>query len=211
MSLIFDLPDIKCQYSLNNIGSSLYGSLSDLLQKPFEKCKVGTGTGTGEQYLPSTRNGKFRTTEIVFENREELNSLIMSKLECFMDDYQEYLQFDINNTYQVLKYEENDFFKRHQDYITDDYHYGTLLIFPPSVGELKHQGGKLVLDDDEFDSSCNTSWKAMFLYCQTFHEIEKVMSGKRIVLKTKLSLSGDYESDLEQDIYSDVCDVGISW
>ena len=97
MSLIFDLPDIKCQYSLNNIGSPLYGSLTDLLQKPFETCKVGTGTG--EQYLPSTRNGKFRTTEIVFENREELNSLIMSKLECFMDDYQEYLQFDINNTY----------------------------------------------------------------------------------------------------------------
>ena len=211
MSLIFDLPDIKCQYSLNNIGSPLYGSLTDLLQKPFEKCKVGTGDG--EQYLPSTRNGKFRTTEIIFENREELNSLIMSKLEFLMDNYQEYLQFDINNTYQVLKYEENDFFKRHQDYITDEYHYGTLLIFPPSVGELKHQGGKLVLDDNEFDSSCNTSWKAIFLYCKTFHEIEKVISGKRIVFKTKLSLSEDYESDLEQDIYSDVCDVGMgsSW
>ena len=214
MSMIFDLPDVKCKYSLNTIENTtnhsdnpIYGSLNELLEQPFENCKVGKNNE--DNYLPEIRNGKFRYTNIVFENNEELNSLIMNKLEEFVEDYKEFLEFEINNEYQVLKYEENDFFHRHQDNIIDDKHYGTLLIFPPALGNLKHKGGKLLLDNDEFESSSNTTWKAMFLYCNTFHEIEKVISGQRIVFKTKLIFNEDYNDELEQDIYSNVCDVGF--
>ena len=45
MSITFDLPDIECKYSLNNIGRPKYGSLTDLLQKPFESSKVGKKDG----------------------------------------------------------------------------------------------------------------------------------------------------------------------
>ena len=141
--------------------------------------------------------------------------MILSKLEKFswLRRYKEYLEFDINNNYQVLKYEENDFFNRHQDSITTKRHYGTLLIFPPAIGELEHQGGKLVLDEinEEFDSSSNTSWKAVILFCEIFHGIEKVTSGQRVVLKTKLLFNEDYESDSEQDIHSPVCDGGMTY
>ena len=40
MSVTFDLPDIKCKYLLDE-NDNKYGSLSDLLQKPFEPSKVG--------------------------------------------------------------------------------------------------------------------------------------------------------------------------
>ena len=209
MSVTFDLPDIKCKYLIDE---NEYGSLTDLLQKPFEPSKVGKKDG--DYHLPEIRSGKFRNTKIVFENQKELNSLILSQLEEFswLRSYKEYLDFDINNDYQVLKYEENDFFNRHQDSITTKRHYGTLLIFPPAIGELEHQGGKLVLDEinDEFDSSSNTSWKAVILFCEIFHAIEKVTSGQRVVLKTKLLFNEDYDSDIEQDINSNVMDVGMS-
>jgi predicted 2-oxoglutarate/Fe(II)-dependent dioxygenase YbiX len=209
MSITFDLPDIKCKYLIDE---NEYGSLTDLLQKPFEQCKVGKKDGDYD--LPEVRSGKFRNTKIVFENQKELNLLILSQLEEFswLRRYKEYLEFDINNNYQVLKYEENDFFNRHQDNISNIRHFGTLLIFPPAIGELEHQGGKLVLDEinDEFDSSSNTSWKAVILFCEIFHEIEKVTSGQRVVLKTKLLFNEDYDSDIEQDINSNVMDVGMS-
>ena len=208
MSVTFDLPDIKCKYLLDE---NKYGSLADLLQKPFEPSKVGKKDG--DYHLPEIRSGKFRNTKIVFENQEELNSLILNKLEEFIPENINYLEFDINNNYQVLKYQENDFFNRHQDSITTKRHYGTLLIFPPAIGELEHQGGKLVLDEinEEFESSSNTSWKAVILFCEIFHGIEKVTSGQRVVLKTKLLFNEDYESDIEQDIHSDVCDGGMPY
>lgn len=211
MSITFHLPDIKCKYSLNNRGRPKYGSLNDLLEKPFEPSKVGKKDG--DYHLPEIRSGKFRNTKIVFENQEELNSLILSKLKELIPENINYLEFDINNHYQVLKYEENDFFNRHQDNITTKRHYGTLLIFPPSIEELEHQGGKLILDEmnEEFDSSSNTSWTAVILLCRTFHQIEKVISGQRVVLKTKLLYNQYYRSDSEQDIYSDVCDGGMPY
>lgn len=211
MSVTFDLPDIKCKYSLNNRGRPKYGSLTDLLQKPFEPSKVGKKDG--DYHLPEIRSGKFRNTKIVFENKEELNSLILSKLEEFIPENINYLEFDINNNYQVLKYQENDFFNRHQDSITTKRHYGTLLIFPPAIEELEHLGGKLVLDDinEKFESSSNTSWRAVILLCRTFHQIEKVISGQRVVLKTKLLYNQYYRSDSEQDIHSDVCDGGMPY
>lgn len=211
MSITFHLPDIKCKYSLNNRGRPKYGSLNDLLEKPFEPSKVGKKDG--DYHLPEIRSGKFRNTKIVFENKEELNSLILSKLEEFIPENINYLEFDINNNYQVLKYQENDFFNRHQDSITTKRHYGTLLIFPPAIEELEHLGGKLVLDDinEEFESSSNTSWRAVILLCRTFHQIEKVTSGQRVVLKTKLLYNQYYRSDSEQDIYSPVCDGGIPY
>lgn len=211
MSITFDLPDIKCKYLLDK-DDNKYGSLTDLLQKPFEQCKVGKKDGDYD--LPEIRSGKIRNTKIVFENNEELNSLILTKLEEFpwISDYKYYIEFEMNNDYQVLKYEENDFFERHQDNITDKRHFGTLLIFPPSIGELEHQGGKLVLDEinEEFDSSTNTSWKAVILLCRTFHQIEKVTSGQRVVLKTKLLFNDEYDTESEEDIYSDVMDGSMA-
>ena len=211
MSITFDLPDIKCKYLLDKDEND-YGSLTDLLQKPFEQCKVGKKDGDYD--LPEIRSGKIRNTKIVFENNEELNSLILTKLEEFpwISDYKYYIEFEINNNYQVLKYEENDFFERHQDNITDKRHFGTLLIFPPAIRELEHQGGKLVLDeiDEEFDSSTNTSWKAVILLWRTFHQIEKVTSGQRVVLKTKLLFNDEYDTESEEDIYSDVMDGSMA-
>ena len=67
MSVIFDLPNIKCTY-LTDIGE--WDSLENLLKKPFEKCKIGTKNGSC--YLPSSRMGSFRNTEIMFENSDKL-------------------------------------------------------------------------------------------------------------------------------------------
>ena len=208
MSIIFDLPDIKCKYALNQRGIAKYGSLDDLLLKPFEMCKVGKKEGNYD--LPHIRSGKYRNSRIVFENYEELNSLIFNKLlDIVPESSIEDLRFDINNKYQVLKYEENDFFKRHQDNIINGRHFGTLLIFPPAIGELEHQGGKLLLDETniEFESSNNTSWKAIILLCDIPHEIEKIISGTRIVFKTQLFYKVNHS--LGYNIFPDVMDVGI--
>ena len=208
MSLLFDLPEIKCKYMLDN---AQYGSLDELLQEPFKPCKVGKKEG--ECLEPYSRLSKYIDTDILFENHRELNSLITDKIEELIGrglDVKKYLDFNINNTYKVLKYQKGDFFLKHQDTITKDLHYGTLLIFPPSIGTLEHTGGKLVFDDTEFDSSTNKRWKAIIMYCETFHEIEKITSGQRIVFKTKLFLNESFDSDLDQSIYSDLCDGGMN-
>lgn len=209
MSLIFDLPDIKCRY-LTDIGK--WDSLEKLLKRPFEKCNVGTKNGSF--YLPSSRMGSFRNTEIIFENRNQLNFLIQNKLEELFSkdfDYVEDLGFDINTKYKVLKYQENDFFKRHQDSIRSTLHYGTLLIFPPATDELEHKGGKLVFDDKEFESSSNNKWKAIILLCETYHEVEKIISGQRIVLKTELFFNENFDSDLDQDMHAEIYDCGLGF
>jgi hypothetical protein len=90
--------------------------------------------------------------------------------------------------YDIIEYKTGGFFKEHQDRQIKSTHYGTLLIFPPAVGDFTHTGGELILDHGkfQFDSSKNTEWTFIAFQTNIFHECKEVLSGRRIVLKTEL-------------------------
>jgi hypothetical protein len=90
--------------------------------------------------------------------------------------------------YDIIEYKTGGFFKEHQDRQINSTHYGTLLVFPPAVGDFTHTGGELILDRGkfQFDSSKNTEWTFIAFQTNIFHECKEVLSGRRIVLKTEL-------------------------
>lgn len=183
---IFDIPVTELNCSLNEIGRPKYGSLEDLLLKDFKNCQVGTPNGY--QILPNIRLGEFRNSRIIFDNPEEINLIITSKIiETLPYEFENDIDFDISCRYKVLRYKENDFFNKHQDKMRKGRHYGTLLIFPPAIDEFQHTGGELILNDIyTFESGSNKVWKAVFFTGDTFHEVKKIISGQRIVFKTEL-------------------------
>ena len=90
--------------------------------------------------------------------------------------------------YNIIEYKAGGFFKEHQDKKIKPTHYGTLLVFPPAIGEFAHAGGELILNRGKFkfNSSENTEWTFIAFQTNIFHECKEVLSGRRIVFKTEL-------------------------
>lgn len=95
--------------------------------------------------------------------------------------------------YKLLIYEEGAFFKPHQDSEKAPGMFATLVVCLPS----KHEGGKVLLSHNkrklEYDSSETSTFGASFgaWYSDVFHQVEKVTSGRRIVLTYNLVQSED--------------------
>lgn len=200
----FNLPHLNFKCSLNEIGRPKYGTLEQLIDTEFKNCQVGTNEGY--KNLPNFRVGKFKKTRLKVENSIELNNLITIKIIEMIPGYSIYdLDFDIDGKYKILKYKENDFFNKHRDKVYNNRHFGTLLFFPPSINNFKHTGGELILNDNfEFKSSTNEEWKCIVFTNDTIHEVKKILSGNRIVLKTELYYRMNYS--LNYNIFPDHTD-----
>ena len=189
---IFSIPVQHVYYALNQRGRHKYGTLDNLLDKPFFNCEVGTPYGY--QNIPTIRQSSFRKSKIIFSNQNELNQIILDKLKDISPEFMHNsLLFDINSYYKVLKYQEGQFFKEHIDKVNNNRHYGTLLIFPPAQDKNQHTGGKMLLEEQiEFNSSNNLEWKVVAFTTYSKHQIEKITSGQRIVFKTELFYSRSF-------------------
>ena len=177
----FSFPSLTYKCSLNLRGRRRYGTLEELLAtQPGVISTVGMPDGSRELNT-GVRNSVHYTSFVEFDL--ETDSVI-------------YNLRNLNNQaewfgllkYDIIEYKTGGFFKEHQDRQINSTHYGTLLVFPPAVGDFTHTGGELILDRGkfQFDSSKNTEWTFIAFQTNILHECKEVLSGRRIVLKTEL-------------------------
>ena len=181
----FSFSDVSYKCSLNNDkpGRKKYGSLQDLLAtNECVNSTVGIHDGTNVE-LPHIRKSKKYNSIIEFDLDPELVEFHLRKLVKNDKAY-----WTNKQKYEVIEYSKNGFFKTHIDKQIKRTHYGTLLIFPPAIGELSHTGGELILDKGrvQFDSSKNEEFTFIAFHINIPHECKEVLSGKRVVFKTEL-------------------------
>jgi len=177
----FSFPSLTYKCSLNLRGRRRYGTLEELLATQTGVIStVGMPDGSRELNT-GVRNSVHYTSFVEFEL--ETDSVIYNLRNLnYQAEWFNLLKYDI------IEYKTGGFFKEHQDRQIKSTHYGTLLIFPPAVGDFTHTGGELILDHGkfQFDSSKNTEWTFIAFQTNIFHECKEVLSGRRIVLKTEL-------------------------
>ncbi len=181
----FSFSDVtyKCSLNNNGAGRKKYGSLQDLLAtNDCVNSTVGIHDGTNVE-LPHIRKSKKYNSIIEFDLDPEIVEFNLRKLVKNDKAY-----WTNKQKYEVIEYSKNGFFKTHSDKQIKRTHYGTLLIFPPAIGELSHTGGELILDKGrvQFDSSKNKEFTFIAFHTNLLHECKEVLSGKRVVFKTEL-------------------------
>ena len=163
-----------------------------------EKFEPNTvGSASGKEVLTSIRRSSFLTTKINFNTdiepiiREEALKIVPTSLKpAFIYPVNEFSWREPE--YYVMVYHEGDFFVKHRDSKrkTD---LATVLMFPPAVDAFSHTGGalKIYQPDGEvftFESSENKDkFKVIIFDQQLEHEVEKITSGNRVVIKFSLS------------------------
>lgn len=177
----FTFPSVTYKCSLNKKGRRRYGSLEELLAtQEGIKSKVGMPNGLQELHI-DVRNSVHYTSFVEFDLEKDS---IIHNLKNLNNEAK---WFGLLK-YNIIEYRAGGFFKEHQDKQIKPTHYGTLLVFPPAIGEFAHTGGELILDRGKFkfNSSENTEWTFIAFQTNIFHECKEVLSGRRIVFKTEL-------------------------
>jgi hypothetical protein len=204
---IFSVPisDYKC--SLNEKGRKKYGKLSDL---HFEK-KSKVGTKYGHIELPEIRKSRYISSTFEFEGHN-LEEIIKENINVLAPN--DIVTWNKKSKYTVLEYQEGDFFSEHRDNKINRNHCGTLLILPPAINELQHTGGEFIIEDNGYDfiipSWNNKDWKFIVFPTELKHACHKVLSGKRIVIKTELYKKNS-PNNFENIPESICCDGGIDY
>lgn len=202
---IFSVPisDYKC--SLNEKGRKKYGKLSDL---HFEK-KSKVGTKYGHIELPEIRKSKYISSTFKFEGHN-LEETIKENINFLAPN--DNITWNKKSKYTVLEYNEGDFFSEHRDNKINKNHWGTLLILPPAINELQHTGGEFIIEDNGYDfiipSWNNKGWKFIVFPTELKHACHKILSGKRIVIKTELYIKKNNFGNIPEPI---CCDGGIDY
>ena len=177
----FTFPSVTYKCSLNKKGRRRYGSLEELLAtQEGIKSKVGMPNGLQELHI-DVRNSVHYTSFVEFDLEKDS---IIHNLKNLNNEAK---WFGLLK-YNIIEYKAGGFFKEHQDKQIKPTHYGTLLVFPPAIGEFAHAGGELILARGKFkfNSSENTEWTFIAFQTNIFHECKEVLSGRRIVFKTEL-------------------------
>lgn len=102
--------------------------------------------------------------------------------------------------FDLLKYEEGDFFKPHQDSKSNDYHIGTILIYPPK-NICDYEGGELYLPKEDITiKAYENDWSMVLLHINTLHEVKPITKGTRYVFKQQFNISEDVKVFLESKL-----------
>jgi hypothetical protein len=181
----FSFPDLIYRCVLNRLGRRRYGTIEQLLQTNMG---VPSTVGLADEKnvaMPEFRNSTKFSTFIEF-SLDSHN--VTQHLEPLLEEGDGVPQWLESTKYDVIQYKPGGFFKEHQDKRLRSTHYGTLLVFPPAVGQLEHTGGDLILDKGRFtfETSKNKEWTFIGFHTNLPHECLEVLSGNRVVLKTEL-------------------------
>lgn len=106
--------------------------------------------------------------------------------------------------YDLLKYEKGDFFKEHQDSKYNEYHIGTILIYPPKK-ESNYEGGELYLPKENITiKAFDNEWSIVILHINTLHEVKPITSGIRYVFKQKFIINDNVKILLENKLCENI-------
>jgi hypothetical protein len=191
--VLFSFPTVNYRCTLNTRGRRRYGTLEELFHtNRGTRSTVGYPDGSIVE-RPDIRNSTKYTSVVEFDLDPDL---INTHLQTLLP-YDAKSIWTKTQKYDVLEYGVGGFFKEHQDKQLHKYHYGTLLVFPPAVGDFAHTGGELLLNKGTFtfDSSSNREWNCIAFKTELFHECKEVTSGKRVVFKTELYSTNHVEKD----------------
>lgn len=162
-------------------------------------------------YLDTFRKSYKYSSTVDFDLDPELVKIHLQKLVYEPNDLYEPTEvyWEKKQKYDIIKYLPGGFFKEHTDKQIKKTHYGTLLIFPPAIDNIKHTGGELIIDKGRFsfNSSTNTEWTFIAFHTNLPHECKEVLSGTRIVFKTELYSA---RPTLRIEYRNEICDRGIS-
>jgi len=206
----FTLPEVNYKCSLNLRGRKRYGTLNQLLDTGIcMPSTVGMPDNSNIE-LPEFRKSYKYISTIDFDLDPELVKIKLQKLVSEPDDLYEptKVYWEKKQKYDIIKYLPGGFFKEHTDKQIKKTHYGTLLIFPPAIDNLKHTGGELIINKGQvsFNSSTNTEWTFIAFKTNLPHECKEVLTGTRIVFKTELYSSRPI---LRIEYRNEICDRGF--
>jgi hypothetical protein len=157
---------------------------------------------TGENIVDQTIRNSFKGKKsMVIEFDYNENHRVL--LDNFFPDFKFEFKFDFNNEgdyidWEAIRYTSGGFFARHIDGKKDSSHYGTAIIIPPInfnllkmelTSEPLYTGGELIVDDLEI--LADDSWKLILISIDTPHELKPVLSGERIIFKSRMTFTLD--------------------
>lgn len=119
-----------------------------------------------------------------------------TKIKCIIPEIFRELEFNnpfnmgSNYKWEMLYYKQGDFFSRHSDGKSNKRHFCTLLLLPPSNIN-RYTGGDLILYDgnDKIVIQPNSDkWMLVGFPINVEHESTPVISGRKIIFKTKFEI-----------------------
>jgi len=184
-----------CNYGWNFAEHSFIKYLENLNNLEWVDSTVGTSEGNViNSEIRSSKKLPFKTsiTKSHYKDTFKINDIIKDKLfnknPSFLEDT---LYYD--NNFDLLKYEEGDFFAKHTDGDSELNHFGTLLILPPKEYST-YEGGELILYDGEEEIkiiSDQNYWIIIGFNTEIPHELKPITSGTRYAYKSKIILPSD--------------------
>lgn len=169
-----------------------------------------TGENTVDTHIRNSYKGK--EPVIITFNYKDKSKVSLNKI--FPDFRFEYpYNFTEEGDYikwEAIRYPTGGFFAKHIDGQEDKNHYGTAIILPPThydllKGELNktpvYTGGELILEDSIITAD-KSLWKIVLLTIDTPHELKPVLSGERIIFKTKLKYTINMKYLMDAKIYN---------
>lgn len=204
----FSYPELSYKCSQNNRGRARYGTLEQKLASGTGiKSTIGLSDGTNIENTDIRLSTKYQSL-VEFDLDEEL---IQSQLNKLVSE-DTYVKWNKSQKYDIIEYEKGGFFKEHHDKKHTKNHCGTLLIFPPALGEFAHTGGELIIDKGRlcFNSSANKEWTFIAFHTHLPHECKEVLSGRRVVLKTELYCTKPAQYNIDSD-YGGTTDGSLNY
>lgn len=206
-----------------NNNTYYYQSSNEQKQYPLSKIdwiesSVGN-SATGENLVNNQIRNSFKgnnKVEITFDYNERKNNIKLNKLFPEFQFKFKY-DFDIDGDYikwEAIRYIVDGFFIKHIDGKEGNNHYGTAIMLPPInynliteelTSEPVYTGGELVINDTVIVADKN-EWKLIVFTIDTPHELKPVLTGERIIFKTKLKYDYDMMYLIESKTYNKLVD-----
>jgi len=189
-----------CDYQLkniNNFSENLNVEIECIKEELFISATVGNSNTGKNEVNEEIRKGK-KLNGYTVKLWYDLNQY-RSGLRNFLEetDIQENESFDY---FELLKYEEGDFFKPHQDGKKSKNHIGTILIYPHK-NYSNYEGGELYLPEKNITiQTYENDWSIVFLNLNTLHEVKPITRGTKYVLKKDLYISTETRLLIENKI-----------
>lgn len=190
---ITDLPIIKIENDYLSLPFTEY--VFEKFLKKFQKSPFGRGSDTiiDENFRKSYELSSDKV-HLSQEFLDVIDANILPQIQSNLCPENSFITYDF---YKLVVYEKGGFFKPHKDTQRTNNHFGTLIVFLPSV----YEGGDFILSHDGvtkiFNHSINDEslldiqWVSFFTDC--VHEIKPIVSGHRIALTFNLFFDGEQD------------------